>query len=528
MAKFPLNEPVDVCVIGTGAGGGNVMRELCTAGVKVVALEAGPRFVPYRDFVNDELVMFNRTAWLDPVLPAGPDQTASPIWLAKGVGGTTIHWSAVSLRLQSHEFKARTTYGDIAGTTLVDWPITLEEMLPYYKLAEKYLGVTGRVQPFPIGNTNFLVMKKGADALGLHAHPSYLAINARGAYDKRPMCVQCGFCDTGCSTMAKWSTLYEAIPKAEATGNLDLRPQCMALRITTDAKGQAHSVVYAGPDGKHHEQRARVVVIACNSIQTPRLLLISESAQFPHGLANGSGQVGKNYTRHMSGAVWGLFPKPVEAFKGITFAGIIEDFNVNRPKERGFAAGFHFETIMMGPTRLCTFAQPGSEISTPWARGLWGEAVRELMDNYTHTAGMWIVGEDMPQERNGVTLHSTRKDQYGLPVPVVYFADHENDKKMRQYAWARGREIFQAAGAFKTYESPPWPSAHNMGTCRMGIDPGKSVVNQHGQAHQVKNLFIADGSVFPTSGAENPTLTISALAIRQAHYIVASMKKHEL
>lgn len=529
MAKFPLNEPVDVCVIGTGAGGGNVIRELCTAGVKVVALEAGQRLDPHRDFENDEWAMFYKTAWLDPpIIPAGEDMTGLPVWICKTVGGTTVHWAGASLRFQPHEFKARTVYGEIPGATLEDWPIDLDELLPYYEQAERYLGVTGRVQPLPPGNTNFLVMKRGADRLGLHARPGHMAINATGPYDGRPMCDQCGFCFQGCTLMAKWSSLYEAIPKAEATGNLDLRTNATAVFINTDRFGRASGVVYATPDGALHEQKARVVVVAGNSIQTPRLLLHSASSRFPQGLANGSGQVGKNYMRHLTASCYAIFPKPVHAYKGITMMGVIDDFAGNRPEERGFVGGFYLETIMLGPAFLSVFLRPGPATSTADALAMWGEPLRELMDNYTHVAGVWIVGEDMPQADNGVTLHPTKKDQYGVPLPVLTFNDHPNDKKMREYAWARAREVFEAAGATKVYLTPPYPATHNLGTCRMGKDPDTSVVNSYGQAHEVKNLFVADGSVFTTGAAENPTLTISALAIRQAHYIVDQMKRGDL
>lgn len=526
MAKFPLTEPVDVCVIGTGAGGGNLIRQLCMRGVKVVALEAGARLDPV-EFENDEWEMFLRTAWLDPRATAGRDITALPAWTVKAVGGTTNHWAGASLRIQAHEFKARMTYGDIPGATLVDWPLSLEDLLSYYVKAEQFLGVTGRVQPLPPGNPTYLVMKKGADKLGLHAHPGHMAINVV-PYDGRPPCDQCGFCFQGCTIRAKWSILYEAIPKAEATGNLDLRPKSQALHITTDEQGRGRSVVYAAPDGTLREQRARIIAVACNSIETARLLLNSASAGFPHGLANGSGQVGKNYMRHLTASSYAILPCPVHAYKGITMMGIIEDFHDNRPDERGFVGGFHLETIMLGPAFLSVFLRPGPGTSTPDALAMWGESLRDLMDNYTHVAGMWIVGEDMPQASNGVTLHPAKKDKYGLPIPVVTFNDHANDVKMREFAWARAREVFQAAGATRVFDTPPYPATHNLGTCRMGNDPETSVVNKYGQSHEVKNLFVSDGSVFPTGAAENPTLTISALAIRQADYIIDQMQKGNL
>jgi choline dehydrogenase-like flavoprotein len=287
---MPLNEPADVVVIGTGAGGGNVIRELCLKGVKVVALEAGPRWDADKDFEEDEWAMFHKLSWLDPVIGEGPDMTGLPTWICKAVGGTTTHWAGAALRIQPHEFQARSTYGDISGADLEDWPLDHDSLIPYYEEAERVLGVAGRVLPLPAGNTNFLAMKRGADQMGLHAKAGFMAINTE-EYDGRAACTQRGYCFQGCRNQAKWSSLYEAIPKAEATGLLDLRANCQALHINVDAKNHIESVVYATADGQWEEQKARAVVIAGNAIQTPRLLLQSVSGKYPHGLANGSGTV---------------------------------------------------------------------------------------------------------------------------------------------------------------------------------------------------------------------------------------------
>ncbi|KIE59424.1 2-keto-gluconate dehydrogenase [Methylacidiphilum kamchatkense Kam1] len=522
MATTLSNETVDVCVIGTGAGGGNLIRELCLQGVKVVALEAGPRLVPEKDFENDEWAMFLKTAWLDPRETQGEDITGLAAWTCKTVGGTTLHWAGAALRIQPWEFKVKSLYGEIPKANLADWPISYEDLLPYYEKAEKALGVSGRVMPFQPGNTNFLVMKRGAEKLGIQATPGFMAINSI-PFDGRPPCDQCGFCFQGCTIKAKWNVLYEAIPKAEQTGNLDLRPQCQAIRIETDSRKKATSVIYADSQGKLHQLKAKVICVACNSIETARLLLNSESSKFPHGLANGSGMVGKNYMRHLTASSYALFPKPVHAYKGITMMGLIDNFAKNEPK-RGFVGGFHLETIMLGPAFLSIFLRPGPNTSTSQARALWGEPLKNLMENYTHIAGMWIVGEDLPQLTNGVSLHKEKKDRFGMPIPVITFNDHPNDKRMREYAWKRAREIYEAAGAIEVYDTPPYPATHNLGTCRMGNNPETSVTNSYGQCHEVKNLFISDGSLFPTGACENPTLTISALAIRQAEYIIREMK----
>ncbi|KAA8959851.1 GMC family oxidoreductase [Mycobacterium sp.] len=524
--KVPLDEAVEVVVIGTGAGGGNVIRELCLNGVRVVALEAGPRLDADKDFEEDEIAMYNKLTWLDPVIANGPDVTQSVAWICKTVGGTTTHWAGAALRLQPHEFKARTTYGDIAGADLVDWPIDYETLAPYYERAERLLGVTGRVLPPAPANTNFLALKRGADVLGIDAHPGHMAINTE-EYQGRGMCTQRGFCFQGCRNEAKWSSLYEAIPKAEETGWLDLRPKCQALSISTDETGRATGVVYADPEGRIVEQKAQFVVVAANSIQTPRLLLNSASARFPNGLANGSGAVGRYYMRHVTASSYAKFPYPIHAYKGMTMMGMIDAFHDNQPEKRGFVSGFHLETIMLGPVNTAIFVSPGPLTSTRGSHALWGEPLADMMESYTQLAGLWIVGEDMPQADNRVTVDPSRKDQFGMPVPVVTVTDHPNDTAMRNYAWEKAREIYQAAGAVKVWDTPPYPATHNLGTCRMGEDPATSVVNQFGQAHEVPNLFVADGSVFPTSGSENPTLTISALAIRQAEYIMSVMAGEE-
>ncbi|BBX22392.1 2-keto-gluconate dehydrogenase [Mycolicibacter terrae] len=520
--KVPLDEAVEVVVIGTGAGGGNVIRELCLAGVRVVALEAGPRLDADNDFEEDEVGMYHKLSWLDPVGVTGPDISGSAAWICKTVGGSTTHWAGAALRWQPHEFKAKTTYGDVEGADLVDWPIDYETLAPYYDKAEKLLGVAGAVTRLPKGNTNFLALKRGADALGIDAHAGNIAITTED-YLGRGICTQRGYCFQGCRNQAKWSSLFEAIPTAEDTGWLDLRPNCQALTITTDDDGRASGVVYADPTGRIVEQKAQYVVVAGNSIQTPRLLLNSATPRFPDGLANGSGAVGRYYMRHLTASSFAKFQQPVHAYKGITMMGMVDEWHDNRPGERGFVGGFHLETIFLGPAFTAVFVAPGPLTSTSGSRALWGEQLADMMESYTHLAGLWIVGEDMPQADNRVTVDPDRKDQFGMPIPVVNYADHPNDSAMREFAWGRSRDLYTAGGATTVWDTPPYPATHNMGTCRMGTDPSSSVVNEFGQAHEVPNLFIADGSVFPTSGSENPTLTISALAIRQAEYITSVM-----
>src|SRR5437016_7913718 len=243
MATYQSNDDSVVVVIGSGAGGGTLANELCQKGIKVVLLEAGKRESP-ESFVNDEWGSFGQLAWLDKRTTSGSWQVAKdfsglPAWICKTVGGSTTHWAGASLLFQAHEFKARTTYGDIKGTTLLDWPLTLKELEPYYSRAENKMGVT-RTNGIPglPGNNNFKVLEAGAKKLGYKTvHTGNMAINSEPR-DGRGACQQIGFCFQGCKSGAKWSTLYTEIPKGEATGNLEVRANSMALKIELDASAQ--------------------------------------------------------------------------------------------------------------------------------------------------------------------------------------------------------------------------------------------------------------------------------------------------
>lgn len=522
MAKFDMTDDSVVVVIGSGAGGGTLANELCQKGVKVVLLEAGKRFT-IGDFNNDEWYAFGQLSWLDKRTTSGTWRVAKdfpglPAWICKTVGGTTVHWAGASLRLQEHEFKVKTTYGNIDGANLLDWPLTLQELEPYYAKAEDKIGVT-RTHDIPglPGNNNFKVMYAGAKRLGYKTvHTGRMGINSRPR-DGRAGCQQIGFCFQGCKSGAKWSTLYTEIPKAEATGKLDLRPESMVLQVQHDDTGKVSGVLYVDKDGNQHVQKARVVCVAGNSFETPRLLLNSASAKFPDGLANTSGQVGKNYMRHMTGSVYATFNRRVNMYRGTTMAGIIMDEAENDPS-RGFVGGYEMETLSLGLPFMAAFLDPGA----------WGRELTRGIEQYENMAGMWLVGEDMPQESNRVTLHPTEKDGNGLPIPNVHFDDHPNDITMRSHAYRQGSAVYAEAGAIDVYEVPPYPSTHNLGTCRMSEKPEDGVCNKWGQTHDIKNLFISDGSQFTTGGAENPTLTIVTLAIRQADGIAEKMNKQEI
>lgn len=518
MPRFEQDDRDVVVVIGSGAGGGTLANELCQRGVRTVVLEAGPHLTK-DDWVNDEWPAFNQMAWLDNRTTSGSWRIASdfpnlPAWTVKAVGGTTTHWAGACPRFKDHELRIKSEYGGgMDGASLLDWPLTLAELEPYYEQAEKRIGVTHRHGRPPLpANNNYKVFANGAERVGYKGYATGPYGTNAAPYDGRPASVQDGFNFQGDKHGSKWSTLVAELPKAERTGNLDLRAESQAVQITHDARGRVDGVLYLDADGNLHRQRARAVAVACNAIETARLLLLSASPLHPDGLANSSGQVGRNYMRHMTASVYGRFEEPVRMYRGETMAGICTD-EAGHDERRGFAGGYYMETLSLGPSFLAAFAEPGG----------WGPDFTAIMDAYERTAGMWLVGEDMPQETNRVTLNHAVTDQHGLPVPNVHFDDHPNDVAMREHAWARGEAMYEAVGAVGTHRTPPYPSTHNLGTARMSERPEDGVVDRWGRAHDVPNLLVSDGSVFTTGAAANPTLTITALAIRQGEHLAGEI-----
>ncbi len=308
--KFDLNDDSLVVIIGSGAGGGTLANELAQKGIRSVVLEAGKRF-KMSDIENDEWKMFGKISWLDKRYVEGPARIAKdfpnlPAWIVKGVGGATVHWAGVAMRFQEHEFKMKTTNGTVAGANVLDWPITLKEMEPYYVKAESKMGVCGTEatgMPYHGKSSHYKVVAEGAKRIGAECEQANLAINTKPR-DGRPPCQVNGFCMQGCRIGAKWSTMYTEIPNAEKTGNVEVRPESMVLRIEHNKAGKVTGVLYADKDGNQHLQKARVVAVAGNSIESPRMLLNSASSMFPDGLANSSGQVGQNYMTHTTGGVY--------------------------------------------------------------------------------------------------------------------------------------------------------------------------------------------------------------------------------
>jgi choline dehydrogenase-like flavoprotein len=522
MPRYRFDDEDVVIIVGSGAGGGTLANELCQKGVKVVVLESGRHHKP-EDFINDESRSFKQLAWLDNRTTSGSFRIAKdfpnlPAWICKTVGGTTVHFAGCCPRIMEHEFKASTYYDAIEGVNQLDWPISLADVVPYYERAEHKMGITSTngIPQLP-ANNNYKVFANGAQRVGYKRfHTGRMAINPLPR-DGRPATIQDGFTFQGDKVGARWSTLVAELPKAAATGKLDLRPEAHVIRIEHDEKGIATGVTYIDGDGLEHFQRGRVVAVAGNAIETPRLLLNSASNMFPDGLANSSDQVGRNYMRHLTASVYAIFEQPVHMYRGETMAGHIEDEAPNAP-ERGFAGGYYLQLLSLGVPFMAAFMDPGG----------WGPEFASAVESYENMAGMWLVGEDMPQSTNRVTLNRDELDQYGQPVPNVNFDDHANDLAMREHAYQAGEAVYQSVGAVRTIRTPPYPATHNIGTARQSARPEDGVVNGFGQSHDVANLFVSDASQFTTGAAANPTLTIVALAIRQAEYIVDQLKQQAI
>lgn len=286
----------------------------------------------------------------------------------------------------------------------------------------------------------------------------------------------------------------------------------MALQIHHDDRGRVTGVLYSDQQNRRQFQKARIVCVAANAVESSRLLLNSASARFPDGLANASGQVGRNYVTHIHNFVMARMPKPVHAYRGTVQAGLVEDERRHDPA-RGFAGGYMLQMISFGLPFTTLAMQPGA----------WGDALADFMAHYTHLAGLVVMGEDMPQAGNRVSLSKTAKDRHGLPVASIHLTHHANDLAMTTHALGRADALYQAVGAQQIYHADSKGLTHNLGTNRMSARPDEGVVNAWGQTHEVPNLFVSDGSQFASSGSANPTLTIVALAIRQAEFITRQL-----
>ncbi|MCB1646978.1 MAG: GMC family oxidoreductase [Pseudomonadales bacterium] len=523
------DQPVDVLIIGAGASGAAMAWSLADTRMHIVCMEQGDWMNPadYPTTGKDWEVRQGAEYSFSPnkrgrVTDYPVNDDDSPIKIANfnGVGGGTVLYAGHFPRLHPSDFRVRSLDG-VAD----DWPLDYQLLEPYFTENDRMMGVAALagdpayppkpavLPPVPIGKLGE-TLARGFNKLGWHWWPSDAAIATR-PYEGRDQCANLGPCISGCSQGAKASTDITYWPAAIRAG-VELRTRCRVREITLDEKGMANGVIYYDADGNEQFQAAYIVILACNGVGTPRILLNSRSERFPDGLANSSGLVGKNLMLHPYASVQGVFDEPLDGYIGPAGCCIWSQEFYETDADRGYLRGYTMEiTRGRGAVTTATAGMAAGKI--PWGAGH-HEAYGQL---FNKTAGMVVICEDLPELHNQVTLDPVLKDSDGIPAPKVSYTLSENSRQMLNHGMERGKEILRAAGAREVTADAPMAIAgwHLMGTARMGTDPATSVVNEWCRSHDVKNLFIVDGSVFVTSGGVNPTSTIQAIALYAADNI---------
>lgn len=521
----------DVVVVGAGAAGAAAAWRLSTEGLKVVCLEQGSRVDPARypstssDWELEKLTKFSpfpgvRQGPSD--YPIDDDDSAIAVANFNAVGGSTILYSGHFPRFHPSDFRVA-TLDNVAD----DWPISYRDLEPYFALNDKMMGVAGLegdpayppitnlLPPVPMGKVGSF-LGDGFNRLGWHWWPAYSAIATRSV-GHRAQCINLGPCNAGCSQGAKGSVDVTYWPSALANG-VDLRTESCVREVVLNDDDSVRGVLVVRPDKSEYFLSARAVVLACSGIGTPRVLLASTSPRFPNGLANRSGMVGRRLMLHPCGYIEGLFSEDLESHLGPQGCVISSQEFYESDPSRGFVRGFTFQ-VLRGPSPVETAVNGMLRREIRWGENHHDDFERR----FGHIASMAVIVEDLPDDENRVTLDDMQVDRFGLPGVKVTYELGENSKKMMSYALSRGRELMVAAGAQRTSAFGPVRETgwHLMGTTRMGNDASTSVVNQFGRCHDLKNLYIADSSIFVTSGGVNPTSTLQALAL----WVADHMKK---
>lgn len=554
----------DVVVIGSGAGGGASAWALAENGIRVLVIEAGPAYDPFRDYLLDRpdweqtrfpdrarhkaRYTFGKMQSLDPghdtlrswnhvTGPMNTSERRSPADAGyhhvRGVGGSTLAFSGEAQRLNPASMKMKSRFG-----VATDWPFDYQELEPYYTIAEKVIGVAGpagdsirpRSKPFPLPphSVSYAGTKvvAGGRKLGLHFVPNTLAILSR-PYDNRPDCNYCAACNRGCPRADKGSVDVTFMRKVAASGYCAVLPDSVVTYVEAGPDDRVRAVLYADARGTVHRVQTRTLIVSCGAVETPRLLLASRSPNCPDGLANESGQVGRNFMELLSWVGSGIHPEPLASFRGVTADIICWDYNAP-DRIPSVPGGCRFSTAtaeadLLGPINYALRVAKG-----------WGRAHRlEMKRVFGHALSVGSIGESLPNSRSFIDLDPASRDEFGIPrARINSFVDETGVHRLLFMA-EKVREILKASGAEEIFEEYGtydfFSSTHVFGTCRMGNDPGESVVNPFLRSHRWKNLFIADASVFPSSGGgESPSLTIEALAIRTAMHIRDLFGKGEL
>ena len=545
--EYKPAESVDFVIVGCGAAGGVLARELSRNGFSVVVLEQGP-WKTAKEFDHNEYLNWNNAElvndWrLQPntfrKTPQDKANKQPAILYGRLVGGGPVHFTANYWRFREIDFIEASKKGTIAGTGFADWPITYTDLEPYYTKAEWDLGISGlaganpfesfRSKPYPVPpmpvKSSGVLFEHGAHKLGYHPFPAPVAVISK-SYQGRMACQHCGWCEGfGCEHGAKSSPLPSMIPQAIATGKCEIRPHSYVHKIEVADHGRATGVVYFDKHKVEQKQKTRAVVLAANGAETPRLLLMSKSKRFPDGLANSSGLVGKYLMFNTDPMCGGMFEHELNDYKSIEVTRIIQDHYEIDPKLGFYGGGGISARFQNYPI---SFAFGGLPSTAPQ----WGSEYKKMLAKYfTRTMILMGHGTSLPLVNNSISLDDTVKDAWGLPVIRVTYKDHPDDLKTARFFSDRSMEILEAAGALDRWAYPIGENSfgvHLLGTCRMGNDSKTSVIDADHRAHDVPNLFLCDGSSFVTSGRGQPTETIQALAFRASDRITALAKKAEV
>ncbi len=558
MAKTKI---YDAIIVGSGASGGMAAKELTQGGMEVLVLEAGPMVDPARDFMGhkwpyempyrgfDKPGERERTYWNQPYAneynkhlfvkdaehPYTTDSGKPFVWVrARVVGGKTLTWGRNSWRLSNYDFKAASHDG--FGE---DWPFGYEDLAPYYDKAEEFIGVSGSIENLPhLPDGKFLppmplncgeqILRKTTSRMGIPLIPIRKAMLTK-LHNGRAKCHYCGHCGRGCDTTAMFNSIASTLPAAKATGRLTLRPNSVVRHILANKEGKAAGVGFFDRlTKKYYEERGKVVILGAAALESTRIMLNSVSDKYPDGIANSSGVLGHYLMDHFGGqGARGFIPilkgAEVRNEDGKSGGFYITRFQNLKDRHQKFIRGYGYE------------GGSGARIFPTFAKELPGfgsEFKNSVLKYHTATIQFGTRAEMLPRWENYVEIDKEKLDAWGIPVLKIHIQHSDNERAMAQDAADMAEQILHEAGAEITHVNrsltPPGQVIHEMGTCRMGNDPKKSVLNKFNQCHDVKNLFVMDGGAFVSGGCQNPTLTILALTIRACEYLVEEYKRGKL
>ncbi len=540
---------VNAVVVGAGAGGGVVAKELSEAGLSVVVLERGgwPSFEKHD---HDELISQRVTVLGNAFGPdderyrrvvVDNDGSTRVVLPSEGsynnnaacVGSGTVSYGAMAWRFMEKDFRMRSTYGAPEGSSLEDWPISYDDLEPWYEKAEWEVGVAGDMSQNPFSaprrkgypmpphpyESEGRLLEPAARRLGMHPFPIPMLRNTV-RWGGRPACIHCRYCvGFACEVNAKNGTQNTVIPAAIATGNCEVRTSCVASEVVVDEKGRARGVRYFDEKNRAQYQTADLIVVSCSATETARLLLNSRSRFFPTGAGNRNDWVGRNLQGHAYPGAWGLFDREIydDIGPGASIAAC--DFNHGNPGLRG--GGMLANEFIRLPYLFTGTRPPDAP--------RWGKAHKEFQRKFFRRS-VSIKGpvQEMPVFEARVEVDPQVRDYWDIPVVRLSGHRHVHDLEISRYMAAKAEIWLREAGAIQTWQNVPGMGLsggqHQAGTCRMGNDPKTSVTNRYGQIHDIDNLFVADASLHVTNGGFNPVLTIMALGYWVSNYIKAEWK----